>query len=105
MSAAETALQADTDQALAWARELRGSLADGEDGDIVRDLAGRMAAQIRAEFPGVNAGRIVMAAASAVNALNASLEEEGGGDGVEVDVLVSIASLAALELCEGEDTP
>lgn len=101
MSAAETALRADTDQALAWARELRGSLT-GEDGDIVRDLASDMAEQIRAEFPGVNAGRIVMAVASAVNALNASLEEEGGGDGTEVDVLVCVASLAALELCEGE---
>lgn len=93
-----TALEADTDQSMAWAREMRDGI-DGPHGDFLREMADGMAGQISAEFPGVSTGRIVMAAASAVNALAAALEEKG----VEpsVDVLVCIASLAALQL-DGE---
>lgn len=96
----KVALEADTDQSMAWAREMRDGI-DGQHGDFLRDMAGSMARQISTEFPGMNTGRIVMAAAGAVNALAAALEEKG----VEpsVDVLVCIASLAALQLDdEGE---
>ena len=93
------ALDADTDQSFAWARDMRDNMSP-EVGGFTRYMADGMAEQIRTEFPGVNAGRLVMAMASAVNALAAGLEEKG----IEpsVDVLVCIASLAALELDESE---
>jgi hypothetical protein len=95
----KTALEADTDQALAWAREARDST-DGLGGDYARHMASGMAEQIRAEFPGANAGRLVAAVATSLNAL-ADIWKDMGAD-PDMGVLMGIALLAALELDETE---
>lgn len=98
----KTALVAETDQSFAWAKEMRDGLDGRASGPFIREMGSRVAAQIKAEFPDVNAGRPVMALAAAIVALADALPEMGVTP--SLDVLMCIISLAALELDECEET-
>jgi hypothetical protein len=88
-------LDAQTDQALAGARELRASL-NGQQGEIVRMCAEGMASHLAAQFPGQPIGRVVMAATQALKSIERVLTEHGHH--VSVDLLVIVAALVADEL-------
>jgi hypothetical protein len=94
----KTALDAGTDQTFAWAREMLDGLS-GAAGEFIRDMSAGMAGQIRTQFPGVDAGRLVMAVTEATKALAEAMEDMGLTP--TADVMLCITALAALEL-EGD---
>lgn len=91
------AIEADTDQALAWTREARKkpSPSDPQDGTFLRASA-RLAEALRFEFPGLTMGRALMSAAQGL----AALEENSAEIGRELttDMLLWILELAAEQL-------
>ena len=91
------ALDADTDQALAWTREHRKKLSaeDPQDSLFLR-ASGRLAECLRAEFPAIPLGRAMMSAAQSLGALEETLAE--GGRNLTPDMVLSILELAAEQL-------
>lgn len=90
------ALDADTDQALAWTREARKKLSPGDPEDaLYLGASTRLAETLRLEFPGVPLGRALMSAAASMGAV----EEHLTAHGLNIaDGLISVLSLAAEQL-------
>lgn len=94
----KSALDAETDQALAWFRDHRNDrLGAGPNGDFYREMSTAFAAMFAEQFPGIPVGRVVMAVAQALKAINVAFEEQRG-EPVSVNTLLSIAGLAAEQL-------
>ena len=94
------ALDADTDQGLAYARDCREALArGGPEARLCLLLADGMAAPLREQFPGIPAGRVLMSAARSMEALKREFAGKGFGD---ADALLTVAMLAA-EALEREE--
>ena len=97
MADLRTALDAETDQALALFRHKRHALTD-DAGRIVTDLAEGMAEQLREQFPDTpGLGRIVMAVAQQIGVTDVAICD-ALGSGLPVITLVTIAGLAAEQL-------
>lgn len=89
----KTVLDAVTDQALAAMRDARPGLeCGGLAEEIILAQAAVVAARIREQFPGAQAGRLLMAVAQAGKALLAEWPEIGGAG------LTSVIALAAEQL-------
>lgn len=95
MDTPKAVLDAETDQALAWFRDHRDCPA-GPEGDFYREMSAELAAMLARQFPGIPAGRVVMAVAQALKAVNDAFEQHG--QPVSVNTLLSIAGLAAEQL-------
>ena len=90
----KTALDAETDQALAFYRDNRPRL--GDSGAFFAEMGDEMARNTREQFPGIRTGRIVMAIAQGLKAIDAACAENGVR--ITVDRLLIIAALAAEQL-------
>lgn len=91
----KAALDAGTDQTMAWFRDVRAALW-GDTGDFYTGLADGMAALIAEQFPGQPAaGRIVMAAVQALTGIAANLPPAVRS---APEVLLAIGAVAAGQL-------
>jgi len=95
----KTALDAETDQALAWIRDKRGTLGTAE--SVIYGELGRVVAlQIGAQFPGIPCGRVVMAVTQALAGILTATRELGMEP--SPGVLLTISALAAEQLTREE---
>lgn len=91
------AIDADTDQALAWTREARKKLSPDDPQDVLHLRAStRLAEALRVEYPDLGMGRVLMSAEQGLAALRENCAERGVRLGV--GDLLSILSLAAEQL-------
>lgn len=92
----KAALDATADQGLAWIRDCRKALATaGPEGRLYLILGEAMAAPLREQFPGIPAGRVLIAAVQSMKGLKEKFAAEGFDD---ADALLSVAALAAEQL-------
>lgn len=94
------ALDATTDQGLAFVRDTRGILAGaGSEGELFLILGDALATPLREQFPGIPVGRVLMSAVQSMGALKEKFAAQGFDD---ADALLSVAALAAERLDRGE---
>jgi len=92
----KAALDAAADQALAHVRDMRAVLAEsGPEGSLLLTLGDAMAGPLREQFPGIPAGRVLMAAVQSLTAMKEKFADKGFND---ADMLLSVAALAAEQL-------
>jgi hypothetical protein len=92
----KSALDAHADQGLAHMRNVRELLAEaGPEGRLLLTLADGLAAPLREQFPGVPAGRVLMAAVQSLTAMKEEFADKGLDD---ADAVLSVAALAAEQL-------
>lgn len=99
MTYTKAALDAETDQVLAYIADMRG---DPEAAPPpLMDIAGRMAAQLSAQFPDDPAlGRIVVAAGQAMSAVAAKCEQAGMPAEQALAVLVNAVAFAGQQIAQ-----
>ena len=95
------ALEADTDQALAWTREARQRLSRGNpEDDLWLAVSSRLAEVLTAEFPGIPIGRILISVSHSIDAIR-----ENFADPDDTDSLLSVLALAGEQLDREGRTP
>ena len=95
------AIDADTDQALAWTREARKKLSPDDPEDVLYLRAStRLVRALRVEYPGLSMGRVLMSAEQGLDALRENYAEIGKR--LDAGALLSILSLAAEQLAREE---
>jgi len=92
---AKELLDALTDSKLAWTRGLRKTLSGITEGRLFIVAADGVAGRLLEQFPGLPAGRVLMAAAQALAAMKQVLAPYGFDD---ADAVLAVAGLAAERL-------
>ena len=92
----KAALDAETDQALAWIRDARTDRFSPVEAAVYGELAGVLASQIGEQFPGIPAGRVVMAVMQGLSGILIAMRELGLSPSPAA--LLTISALAAEQL-------